>query len=49
MAPELLHQRAYLARVISLDPSTGPRDEGIVPLAAFVDGSATTAPPTPSP
>ncbi|HEY7131995.1 MAG TPA: NAD(P)-binding domain-containing protein [Candidatus Limnocylindrales bacterium] len=38
MAPELWHQRAYLARVISLDPSEGPRDEGIVPLAAFVDG-----------
>jgi hypothetical protein len=38
LAPELWHQRAYLARVISLDPSDGPRDEGIVPLAAFVDG-----------
>jgi thioredoxin reductase len=37
-APALWHQRAYLARVISLDPSLGPRDEGIVPLAAFVDG-----------
>jgi thioredoxin reductase len=37
-APELWHQRAYLARVISLDPATGPRDDGIVPLAAFVDG-----------
>jgi thioredoxin reductase len=37
-APELWHQRAYLARVISLDPSEGPRDEGLVPLAAFVDG-----------
>jgi hypothetical protein len=37
-APALWHQRAYLARVISLDPSAGPRDEGIVPLAAFVDG-----------
>jgi thioredoxin reductase len=36
--PELFHQRAYLAKVISLDPSVGPRDEGIVPLAAFVDG-----------
>ena len=36
--PELWHQRAYLARVISLDPAVGPRDEGIVPLAAFVDG-----------
>jgi hypothetical protein len=37
-APELWHQRAYLARVISLDPAAGPRNEGIVPLAAFVDG-----------
>ena len=37
-APELWHQRAYLARVISLDPAVGPREEGIVPLAAFVDG-----------
>ena len=37
-APALWHQRAYLARVISLDPSAGPRDEGLVPLAAFVDG-----------
>ena len=37
-APELWHQRAYLSRVISLDPEVGPRDEGIVPLAAFVDG-----------
>ena len=38
MAPGLWHQRAYLARVISLDPAAGPRDEGLVPLAAFVDG-----------
>jgi thioredoxin reductase len=38
-SPELFHQRAYLARVASLDPSTGPRDEGVVPLAAFVDGA----------
>jgi thioredoxin reductase len=37
-APELWHQRAYLARVVSLDPAEGPRDEGLVPLAAFVDG-----------
>ena len=37
--PELFHQRAYLARVISLDPASGPRDEGIVPLAAFVDAA----------
>ena len=38
-APELWHQRAYLARVVSLDPASGPRDEGVVPLAAFVDGA----------
>jgi thioredoxin reductase len=38
-SPELFHQRAYLARVASLDASTGPRDEGVVPLAAFVDGT----------
>ena len=38
MAPELWHQRAYLARVISLDPAAGPSDAGVVPLAAFVDG-----------
>ena len=37
--PELWHQRAYLAKVISLDPATGVRDAGIVPLAAFVDGA----------
>jgi hypothetical protein len=37
-APALWHQRAYLARAISLDPAVGPRDEGLVPLAAFVDG-----------
>ena len=37
-APELWHQRAYLAKVISIDPAIGPREEGVVPLAAFVDG-----------
>ncbi|HEV7810111.1 MAG TPA: NAD(P)-binding domain-containing protein [Candidatus Limnocylindrales bacterium] len=36
-APELWHQRAYLSRVISLGDD-GPCDEGVVPLAAFVDG-----------
>jgi thioredoxin reductase len=36
-APELWHQRAYLARIISVDPTRGARNEGIVPLAAFVD------------
>ncbi len=38
-SPELWHQRAYLARVVGLDPAEGPRDEGLVPLAAFVDGA----------
>ncbi len=38
-APGLWHQRAYLARVIGLDPATGPTDVGLVPLAAFVDGA----------
>ena len=37
--PELWHQRAYLAKVIALDPAHGARDVGIVPLAAFVDGA----------
>jgi thioredoxin reductase len=37
VSPELWHQRAYLARIFSLDPADGPRDEGLVPLEAFVD------------
>jgi hypothetical protein len=36
-APELWSQKAYLARVVAFDPSHGIRDEGIVPLAEFVD------------
>jgi thioredoxin reductase len=36
-APELWHQRAYLARVVSVSADDGIRDEGIVPLAAFLD------------
>ncbi|MDR7522944.1 MAG: NAD(P)-binding domain-containing protein [Armatimonadota bacterium] len=36
-APELLNQKAYLARVVSFDRDQGILDEGIVPLAAFVD------------
>jgi thioredoxin reductase len=38
-SPELFHQRAYLARVSSLDAARGPRDEGVVPLAAFLDAT----------
>lgn len=36
-APELWNQKSYLARAFSLDTSEGIRDEGIVPLAQFVD------------
>ncbi len=35
--PEIWNQRAYLARVVGLDPARGIADEGIVPLAPFVD------------
>ena len=35
--PEVWNQKAYLARVVSFDPSAGIRDEGIVPLEPFVD------------
>ncbi len=41
--PELWHQRAYLARVVSLDPADGIRDEGILPLAWFVDAGGPDA------
>ncbi|HSH21225.1 MAG TPA: NAD(P)-binding domain-containing protein [Candidatus Caenarcaniphilales bacterium] len=36
-APELWNQKSYLARAVSVDPRQGLRDEGIVPLADFVD------------
>jgi thioredoxin reductase len=36
-APELWHQKAYLASVVSLDPDEGVRDEGILPLSHFLD------------
>jgi hypothetical protein len=35
--PELWHQRSYLARVINFDPDQGVTNEGIQPLAHFVD------------
>jgi thioredoxin reductase len=35
--PELWHQQSYLARVVSFDPTRGIVDEGIQPLAHFVD------------
>ncbi len=36
-AAELWNQQAYLARVVSFSEAAGIRDEGIVPLAHFVD------------
>jgi thioredoxin reductase len=36
-APELWVQKGYLARVVDFDAADGIRDEGIVPLADFVD------------
>ncbi len=36
-APELWHQKSYLARAISRDPDGLVRDEGIVSLAEFID------------
>ncbi len=37
-APELWHQRAYLARSILVSPEAGIVDDGIVPLTTFLDG-----------
>ena len=44
-SPELWNQKSYLARAFSLEAGEGIRDEGIVPLAHFVDeeGSAAVA------
>jgi thioredoxin reductase len=39
-APELWTQKGYLARAVSVDPVAGFRDEGILPLADFVDREA---------
>jgi thioredoxin reductase len=36
-APELWIQKGYLTHVLSVDASSGIRDEGIVPLTSFVD------------
>jgi thioredoxin reductase len=42
-APELWHQKAYLASVVSLDAEAGPRDEGIEPLSRFLDAGGPNA------
>ena len=36
--PELWNQRSYLGRAVTFDPARGAVDEGVVPLAHFVDG-----------
>jgi hypothetical protein len=38
--PELWHQRSYLARIINLDRDRGITDEGILPLAHFIDSDS---------
>ena len=47
-APELFHQRGYLARVVTADPDGGVRDEGVLPLTSFLDGGGRTRSPRPS-
>jgi hypothetical protein len=42
-APELWHQRAYLTRVVSLDADRGIADDGILPLAHFLDAGGSDA------
>ncbi|HJW22058.1 MAG TPA: NAD(P)-binding domain-containing protein [Candidatus Limnocylindrales bacterium] len=42
-APELWHQKAYLASVVSLDEGAGPRNEGILPLTHFLDAGGPDA------
>jgi len=41
--PEVWHQRSYLARVLTIDQADGIRDQGIQPLAAFVDAGGPDA------
>lgn len=42
-APELWHQRAYLARVVSVDPDRGITSDGFMPLAHFLDSGGPDA------
>jgi thioredoxin reductase len=41
--PEMWHQRSYLCRVVSVTADDGVRDEGIWPLAHFVDSEGPDA------
>ncbi|MEO8272870.1 MAG: NAD(P)-binding domain-containing protein [Chloroflexota bacterium] len=43
LAPELWHQKAFLASVVSFDPEAGVRDEGILPLTNFLDSDGPDA------
>ena len=42
-APELFHQRGYLARVLTADPAGGVRDDGVLPLAHVLDAEGPDA------
>ncbi len=42
-APELFHQRGYLARVLTADPAGGVRDDGVQPLAHVLDAGGPDA------
>ena len=42
-APELWHQRAYLARIFTIDPDAGPVDDGVQPLTHFLDAEGSDA------
>jgi len=43
VAPELFHQRGYLAHVLTADPEGGVRDDGVQPLAHVLDGGGPDA------
>lgn len=43
LAPELWHQKAYLARVLLRDEQRGVLDDGIQPLQTFLDGGGPDA------
>jgi thioredoxin reductase len=42
-APELWHQRAYLARVFTVDPGAGLVDDGVQPLTHYLDAGGPDA------
>jgi thioredoxin reductase len=42
-APELWNQQSYLTRVLTFDPGEGIRNEGVLPLAHFVDSTGPDA------